>query len=279
MSEAYDATDNSSKSYALAIDTLRERLEKSRVVIGDCTLYHEDCGFILPTITRVDHVITDPPYEDELHEAMGRITRTDGRTMHANGGLGFGGINSDRSSIADAIVRVSDGWALVFSLAEGVRAWRDELQRAKAKYDTCLAWIKPDSAPRFNGQGAARGFECVVTAWCGTGYRVWNGGGKRGVFTHMVNGDRPGGHPTEKPIGLMRDLVWLYSQPAQTILDPFMGSGTTGVACVNLGRKFIGIERDPKHFDTACKRIERAYAQGDLFVSPPEKKPEQMSLV
>lgn len=274
---ANHADKNSAGCFNVAIGALRERLEASRVIIGDCTLYHEDCGFILPTLCNVDHVITDPPYEDELHEAIGRIRRKDGQEMIST--LGFGGINADRSNIAASLVRVSAGWALIFCLAEGVRAWRDDLQAANAKYDTCLAWVKPDAAPRFNGQGAARGFECVVTAWCGKGYRAWNGGGKRGVFTHMVNGDRPGGHPTEKPVGLMRELVWLYSMPGQTILDPFMGSGTTGVACVNLGRKFVGIERDPKHFASACKRIERAYAQGDLFVISPEKQPEQMALV
>jgi site-specific DNA-methyltransferase (adenine-specific) len=278
MSEPWEhADENSAKCYAVGIEALRERLEKSKVVINDCVLYCEENSFILPTIVRVDHTISDPPYEDELHEAVGRIRRKDGRKMISS--LGFDGINTDRLATAREIVRVSDGWAILFCLAEGVRAWRDDLQAAEAKYDTCLAWVKPDASPRFNGQGAARGFECMVTAWCGKGYRKWNGGGKRGVFTYMVNGDRPGGHPTEKPFGLMRELVHLYTQHGQTILDPFMGSGTTGVACVKLGRKFIGIERERKYFDIAVRRITEAYKQPDLFVSPPENKPEQMTLL
>ena len=77
----------------------------------------------------------------------------------------------------------------------------------------------------------------------------------------------------------MRDLVSLFSDEGATILDPFMGSGTTGVAAVKLGRRFIGIEREPKYFDIACRRIRDAYAQPDLFVRSPEPKPEQLSLL
>lgn len=277
MSDTYDADANSKGCFDLCISSLRERLEKSRVVIGDAVLYQEDCRFVLPTLHGIDHIITDPPYEDELHSAFGKISRKDGQEMIK--ALEFGGINADRAGLAAEFARISQGWAIIFCIAEGVRAWRDDLQAAKAKWDTPLAWVKPDASPRFNGQGAARGFECAVTAWCGKGHRSWNGGGKRGVFTHLVNGDRPGGHPTEKPFGLMRELVALYTNHGQTVLDPFMGSGTTGVACVKLGRKFIGIEQDAKHFATAVRRITEAYKQPDFFVSPPEKKPEQMSLV
>ena len=166
---------------------------------------------------------------------------------------------------------------MLFTLAEGVREWRDGLQKFGAKYDTCLAWIKPDAMPRFNGQGAARGFECAVTAWCGTGYRSWNGGGKRGVFTHCVNTDRQGEHPTEKPIPLMLELVELYTNQGETVLDPFCGSGSTGVACAKRNRKFIGIEQNEKWFDLACKRIRQAYAQPDMFIEPtPKAKRETM---
>lgn len=234
------------------------------VTIGRATLYCGDALEILPHLTA-DHVISDPPYEDELHGAIGRIRRNDGREMIAD--LGFEGINAVRTTVAALCVEASQGWLILFTLAEGVRAWRDDIQAAGGKYDTCLAWIKPDAAPRFNGQGAARGFECAVTAWCAGGYRSWNGGGKRGVYTHLVNGpERSGLHPTEKPRRLMSEIIADYTQPGQTILDPFMGSGTTGVAAVMADRAFIGIERDPAHFATACKRIEDAQRQGDLFL-------------
>jgi len=79
------------------------------------------------------------------------------------------------------------------------------------------------------------------------------------------------GHPTQKPIEVMCWCIERLPDGANTILDPFMGSGTTGVACAKLGRKFIGIEIEPKYFDIACRRIEAAYAQPDMFIVPPAK--------
>lgn len=239
------------------------------------TLYLGDCLSVIPTLDPVDHFITDPPYEDELHKAMGRIKRNDGQQMIQT--LGFVGINAIRRDVAATIVAACNGWAIIFCLAEGVRAWRDELQEAQAKYDTCLFWVKPDASPRFNGQGAARGAECAVTAWCGKGHRHWNGGGRRGVFTHPVNPGRQGEHPTEKPLPLMADLVSLYSNVGDVICDPFMGSGSTGVAAIRRGRCFIGIEKDPKWFDLSCRRISDALSRPDMFVQrAPLAKQESM---
>lgn len=245
-------------------------------VIGDCELYLGDCLDILPALEQSDHVISDPPYEDELHKAVGRIRRKDGANMIDR--LGFEGVNERRAEFAEAIRNHSKGWALLFTLAEGVRAWRDDLQSAGAKWDTTLVWIKPDAMPRFNGQGAARGFENCISCWCGKGYRSWNGGGKRGVYTHLVNKDRQGEHPTEKPVPLMVELILDFTNIGQKICDPFMGSGTTGVASVKTGRQFIGIERDPNYFDLACRRIEAAVIQPDLFVSNQAKKEKQVSI-
>lgn len=250
---------------------------RKEVTIGNCRLLLGDCLEILPTLGKVDHVISDPPYEDELHKAMGRIRRNDGRVMVDD--LGFEGVNTDRASIVKEIVAVSSGWAILFTLAEGVRAWRDELQACAAKYDTCIAWIKPDSTPRMNGQGPARGFECAVTAWCGTGYRKWNSGGKRGVYTYLTNNrERDGRHPTEKPIGLMSEILADFTALGQLVCDPFMGSGTTGISCARLGRRFVGIERDETHFETACERIQDAVDRPDLFIAPREPEPKQVAL-
>lgn len=238
-------------------------------VIGDCTLLLGDCLDIMPTLEPVDHVISDPPYEDELHGAIGRIRRNDGREMCQD--LGFAGVNAGRASISSQTVALSTGWVILFTLAEGVRAWRDDLQGAGLKWDTTCFWIKPDASPRFNGQGPARGAECFVTGWAGAGYRKWNGGGKRGVYTHCVNQGRQGEHPTEKPVPLMMDIVADFTQHEQRVLDPFMGSGTTGVACVRLGRAFTGIEQNPQWFDLSCRRIEEAYKQPRLFTEPAPK--------
>lgn len=227
-------------------------------IANGITMHLGDCLEVLPTLGSVSHVISDPPYEDELHvgAAEQRIIRSDGREMY--GDLGFTGINASRDAVAAACVNASDGWSILFTLAEGVRAWRDSLQAAKAKYDTTLFWVKPDASPRFNGQGAARGAECMVTAWCGRGYRSWNGGGRRGVFTHLCNVDRQGEHPTEKPVSLMVELVSLYTQPDDLVCDPFCGSGSTGVAAVKLGRRFVGIEQNVRWFDLSCRRLEAA---------------------
>lgn len=250
--------------------------------IGDCTLYLGDSLEVMPTLA-VDHVIGDPPYEDELHRAFGKnIIRNDGahlpRSVKNLQPLAFDGVNAIRGDVAKAAVEAASGWIILFTLAEGVRAWRDDLQAAGAKWDTTCFWIKPDASPRFNGQGPARGAECFVTSWAGKGHRRWNAGGKRGVYTHCVNTGRQGEHPTEKPVSLMMDLVQDFTRPGEVVCDPFMGSGTTGIACVALGRRFIGIEQDPRWFDLSCRRIEEAYKQPRLF-SEPEPKPVQEVLL
>ncbi len=251
--------------------------------LGDGVEMHlGDMLEVLPTLGKVDHIIGDPPYEDELHAAVGKFAslRNDGKVYASQklDSLGFDGVNADRARMAAVCVEASDGWLILFTLAEGVRAWRDDIQAAGAKWDTTLAWVKPDASPRFNGQGAARGFENAVTAWCGKGYRSWNGGGKRGVYTHLVNHGRQGEHPTEKPVPLMAEIIADFTKPGQLICDPFCGSGSTGVAAVRHGRRFIGIEQSQRWFDLSCRRIEAALKQGDMFIEQP-KRPEQLSIL
>jgi len=243
-------------------------MSRIETIAEGVTLYLGDCREILPTLEGVRHIITDPPYEDELHNAMGSIRRNDGRQMVQD--LGFEGINASRAEVAAALVKAAEGWLIVFTLAEGVRAWRDPIQAAGGKWDTTLAWIKPDASPRFNGQGAARGFECAVTAWCGKGYRSWNAGGKRGIYTHCVNVGRQGEHPTEKPLSLMAEILRDYTKPGELICDPFCGSGTTGVAAIKSYCRFVGIELDQKWFDLSRRRISEALNQPDMFVPAPK---------
>lgn len=252
----------------------------SRVeIIGEATLYLGDCLEVMPTLGTVDHVIGDPPYEQLMHDlhASVKLRRTDGGSERKE--LGFAGIDQIRAPFIDLVQQINQGWLLAFCNVEGVWHWRSALIAADLKFKTTCIWVKPDATPKLNGQGPALAYECITTTWCGRGHSRWNGGGKRGVFVHPTNNaDRSGQHPTEKPVALMSELVSLFTGFGQLVLDPFMGSGTTGVACVKLGRRFVGIEIDPAHFDLACRRIEQAYRQPRLFDEPPPK-PVQPSLL
>ncbi|UYE95851.1 hypothetical protein KNLIENLN_00038 [Sinorhizobium phage NV1.1.1] len=242
--------------------------------IGDAVLYNGDCLEVMAGLEKVHHVIGDPPYEKEAHKTGRRTQASIKRGINAD--LNFAAISETlRDDVSAAAHRLSQGWVIWFCQAEAVGDWRDSLEAAGAKYKRAMIWVKPDSTPQLNGQMPAPGYESMPLAWCGEGHSRWNAGGKRGVYTHLTNQrDRDGRHPTEKPIPLMRELLQDFTNPGQTILDPFMGSGTTGVACAKMGRKFIGTELDPKYFDVACERIEKAYAQGDMFTEALRKAPK-----
>lgn len=242
---------------------------------GRVVLHCGDCLDVIPTIGAVDTVMMDPPYEKHMHEAKRgrkaygaqRRIRTDG---HANPPpVDFASIDGLREVVTKPLVESCQGWLIAFCTPEGIAPWRDAIEAADGRYKRACFWNKPDSAPQFNGQGPAMGVEAFVTAWCGAGLSRWNGGGRRNLFTHMTNQpDRHGEHPTEKPISLMAELVELFSQPDDLVLDPVMGSGTTGIACIKLGRRFIGVEKDPRFFRIACERIDDAARQPDMFIRP-----------
>lgn len=261
----------------------REREDKVSVYkrkeqIGDCTLYLGDCLHIMQLLDPVDHFVSDPPYEKEAHRKDRRVLRRDGLVA---GALSFDAItDKQRLAVIERCNTLCGGWFIAFCQAEGVYPWRDAIEKAGAKYKAPMVWIKPDGMPQFNGQGPGMGFESMVAAWCGTGRSRWNGGGRHGVFIcpKQAGGERRV-HETQKPTRLMREILQLFTNDGDLILDPFMGSGTTGVACVQLGRKFIGIEINEPYFDIACKRIEDAHKQTDMFIAKPEiQKPVQDDL-
>ena len=224
-------------------------------------------------LESVNHIITDPPYEQRSHDAIGRIRRNDGAKKATP--IDFDGIDKMRNDVAWMAKQVCDGWFLAFCTTEGVALWRDAIELHKLKYKTPMIWVKPDAMPKFNGQGPSHGHECIVTAWCSPGYSRWNGGGRRGILTHYCNPkSRDGRHRTEKPLSLMCELILLFTNPGDTILDPFMGSGSTGVACLRLGRKFIGIEINEEYYAIAKDRLTKAAAQPDMFVNE-YRKPVQ----
>lgn len=249
---------------------MEETIGESRIILGNCL-------DVLPTLGRVDHVISDPPYEKEAHRADRRVMRKDGLVA---GALSFDAITTDtRQAVAAWAAANCDGWFIAFCQAEGVAPWRDCIERGGAKYKVPMVWIKPDGMLQFNGQGPGMGFESMVSAWCGKGHSKWNGGGRHGVFTvPKGGGGQPAEHETQKPIRLMSQLVELFTNRGQLVVDPFCGSGSTGVACVRLGRRFIGIELEERHWETTCRRIERAYSEPDMFIERPAAPKQEAML-
>ena len=235
--------------------------------IGNATLYLGNCLEVMRDLEPVDHIICDPPYEKTLHDSKNKPQtrlRSDGGPNLQ--GLDFDAIDDIREAVVTMAAPICKGWFIAFCTVEGTWPWAQVINASPLKYKRACAWIKPDSTPQLNGQGPAQGYECFVCAWGGSGHAAWNAGGKRGVYTHLVNNpERHGEHPTEKPRRLMSEIIADFTNPGELILDPFMGSGTTGVAAVMAGRRFIGIEMSERYFDIACKRIEDAQRQGNLF--------------
>lgn len=210
------------------------RVEK----IGDATLYCGDCLKILPTLGKVDAVVTDPPYG--IKEAAGK---NKSRTKLAVA-KDYGVETWDDETVDDAIplIRGISEQQIIFGgnyyTLPPTTCWLVwDKENGKSDFADCeMAWTNLKSATRLKRY-----------MWCGM---------------IRANGEKRGDHPTQKPIGVME---WAVDFTAGTVIDPFMGSGTTGVACANLGRKFIGIEINPNYFEIACERIDNAHRQKKLF--------------
>jgi len=208
------------------------------VTIGRATLIQGDCRNVMPVLGKVDAIVTDPPY------GLGDKWNGGGGGKNSSWGFDPHEAKSWDGQTADGVEDLPDYardviiWGGNYYAMPPMRCWLvwDKKQNDKWTTGQCeLAWTNLDRPVR-----AFRFAQCEQA----------NEGKKS--------------HPTQKPIALMKwCLKWT---DAQTILDPFMGSGTTGVAAVQMGRKFIGIEREPKYFDIACKRIEDAQRQGDMFI-------------
>lgn len=212
-------------------------------IIGNATLYLDDCLEILPTLEKVDAVITDPPYGTKNNSSWGGF--------HGSCSI----VNDENETVRDkALNLITFDRALVFgsrrkNTPEGTKqvlVW--EKGGHCGMGDLSIPW-KPNYeeiyvlGKGFKGKRTSGVIHIIADRECNGVVRIRN-------------------HPTEKPVNLLQELI---SKTPGLILDPFMGSGTTGVACMNLGRKFIGIEIEERYFQIACERIEQAQKQGRLF--------------
>ena len=234
---------------------------KRREVIGDATLYLGDCLEILPHLPKVDAVITDPPYG--IEGGNGHINLARGKGNYST--IFEDTENNALSVTIPAITICIDNCDCVV-VTPGTRVFR--------------SYPQPDS------------FGCFYQP-AATGMQVFGFGDAQPIFYYGNNATKKNmgkscsfllteaaevnGHPCPKPIKAWTKLLESVTLKEQSVLDPFMGSGTTGVACMNLGRKFIGIEIEPKYFNIACERIENAQRQAKLF-EPAAAKPEQLTL-
>lgn len=220
---------------------------KKEVIIGDCRLLLGDCLSIMPTLGKVDAVVTDPPYG--INENNARNLSRERLAPSSD----YGHFDWDAGTADEAVQKAIEcgQWAVIFGgnyydlpPTSCYLVW-DKLNGASDFADCELAWTNlPKAVRRLKF--------------------LWNGCMRK-------ERDVKRQHPTQKPIGVMKWCIEHLPKDSKTILDPFMGSGTTGVACVQLQRKFIGIELDESYFDIACKRIEEAYKQPSLF---PVEKPK-----
>jgi site-specific DNA-methyltransferase (adenine-specific) len=223
---------------------------------ADWCVVEGDCLEVLPSIPdkAVAHVITDAPYIAAVH-----AKQRSGSDPGNNRTLGFASLTPElRGRVSAEAGRIVRRWVLAFTDLESAGAWMADLSVGLDPVRIGV-WVRGGAAPQFTGDRPASAAEAIAIAHP-EGRKRWNGGGHHAVWHFGVeHTDRV--HETQKPIDLMLELVALFTDPGELVLDAFAGSGTTGVACLRLGRRFIGIEKDPKYAAVARERL-RAEANG-----------------
>jgi site-specific DNA-methyltransferase (adenine-specific) len=206
----------------------------------------------------VHAVITDPPYSEATHSNAKSNKGGSGAKAIDFKAIDFKAIDL----LLTACSKVCNGWVIANMDWRHIAA----LEFEGHDYFELIrfgVWVKTNPMPQISADRPANGWDGIAYIFPKDKKKAWNGGGRHGNWIGPVisNGD----HPTGKPVDMVCSWVNRFTDRGGVILDPFMGSGTTGVAAIQLGRKFIGIEREPKYFDIACQRIEQAVAQGQLF--------------
>jgi DNA modification methylase len=271
-------------------------------VIGDARLILGDCREILPTLGKVDAVVTSPPYEQQreygekgrvtnwrsLMSAICRLHDDDGKTqvlinlglIHREGGV----IPYWEPFIRDM---KEHGWRhfgwYVWDQCSGMAGdWNGRLAPSFEfifHFNRSAIFVnktKPTLGGKIHGPGLRKA-NGRADAQSHDGKPVNATKIPDNVIRtpRETSGGPEAEHPARFPVKFAMELVEPFTMEGEKVLDPFMGSGTTGVACAKLGRKFIGIEIEPKYFEIACKRIEQAYKQPDMFIQRPEPSKQE----
>jgi DNA modification methylase len=251
-----------------------ERIGGQRLILGDCLE-------VMPTLGRFDAVVTDPPYAVSVNGSEQQ--RKDGTRR-----LDFFIGDDDWQAMTATVL---DAWCLALSLLPssgsaycycGHRQFGRLVDAAEqvGLSTRFLVWTKTCPPPAMKGNGYRAGAEICLYAY-GKG-RTFNGNQVTNVIvSDTFRHGQPGkvDHPTQKPLATIQPLIENSTNRGDCVLDPFMGSGTTLVACQRLGRSGTGIEIDPEYFDIACRRVDEATRQPDLFVEMPAKPSAQEPLL
>lgn len=214
-------------------------------------MYLGDCLQIMPGLAEnsIDAIVTDPPYDAKTHNGA----RSQGETKSK---ITFDILES-YDWVGEAL-RVSRGWVVAFCSLEMLDGY---MRAAGDRYIRGGTWHRTDSAPQFTGDRPAQAYDGIAIMHAEGHHMKWNGHGRQAFWeTGVERTERV--HPTQKPLTLMSWLLRDFTNEGDTILDPFMGSASTGVACINTGRKFVGVEIDPAYFAIAVARIEAAILAG-----------------
>lgn len=248
--------------------------------LGDCL--HPEFG--IGSLSGWDHLITDAPYAEGLLARTRTNSKRRTKETIAADSERVGGFERILPRVAACAAIRTRRWAIVFSDVESLHLWRDGLcfGGASLEYIRTGAWVKPDAMPQVSGDRPGQSFE-GFTICHARGKKRWNGGG-RGCHYPVPRARRRLGcstprHPTEKPLALMEALIRDFTDPGDLVCDPFAGHGTTGIAAVRLGRRFIGWERDPEYFDEALRRLEHTRPQPELFGPAHTPRVRQVRLV
>lgn len=245
------------------------------VIIGDATLYLGDCRDIVPALPQVDAVITDPPYSAKTHAGHDQIHRDGAADASARSALGYDALSpADVAILSSLYSSKCDGWIVWMTDHVLAPVIREALEGGGRYVFAPIPFYQAGRSVRITGDGPCSWTDWIVVSRT-TAQVKWGtlpGGYIAGPG--WKDKARMGGKPTL----LMERVVSDYSRPGQIVLDSHMGAGTTGVACVRTGRKFIGCEIDPVAFEMACNRIEQAAAQGSMFAALPSTQEQEALL-